>query len=141
MFLLWVLRFFAFSLYESPKYLVGRGRDAEAVAVIQKVAAYNGQTSSLTLEHLQTIDDCLGSRRSTAPGGGLEAVEKREKNAFDTSAKGVIMRKLEVFSGEHIRALFATRKLAWSTSLLIVLWGTLMEHQILPFVYLAHVRL
>lgn len=122
MFLLWVLRFFAFSLYESPKYLVGRGRDAEAVAVIQKVAAYNGQTSSLTLEHFQAIDECLGSGRRSGPGSS-EGGGKGKKNGFDTSAKGVIMRKLEDFNAEHIRALFATRKLAWSTSLLIVLWG------------------
>ena len=48
-----VLRFFVFHLYESPKYLMGRGRDAEAVEVIHKIAAYNGRTSSLTLEMLE----------------------------------------------------------------------------------------
>jgi hypothetical protein len=48
----WGLRFFVFKLYESPKFLMGRGMDAEAVDVVHKVAAYNGRTSTLTLEHL-----------------------------------------------------------------------------------------
>lgn len=115
MFVLWILRFFVFTLYESPKYLVGRGRDAEAVAIVHKVAAYNGRTSSIALEHLQAIDENIGRVQG-------EYAEKKA-GGIDTSAKGVIKRKLEIFSGEHVRALFATRKMARNTSLLIILWG------------------
>ena len=31
--LMWGIRFFLFPLYESPKYLMGKGEDDEAVAV------------------------------------------------------------------------------------------------------------
>ncbi|KAH9841719.1 MFS general substrate transporter [Rhodofomes roseus] len=107
-----VLRFFVFHLYESPKYLMGRGRDAEAVEVIHKIAAYNGCTSSLTLEMLEEA-----GRRA---GGGKPGAEERP---MATSAWGAVMRQLQKFSGDHIQSLFATRKLAWSTSVLIVVWA------------------
>lgn len=119
MFVLWVIRFFVFTLYESPKYLMGRGRDAEAVAVVHKVAAYNGVTSSLAVEHLQAV-------KMKDEFGGKEGGE------LDTSAIAAAKRKLEKFNAGHVKALFATRKLAWSTSLLIVIWGKVLSY---PLVY------
>ncbi|KAG8881170.1 hypothetical protein FRB98_004521 [Tulasnella sp. 332] len=104
MILLWATRFFAFTLYESPKYLVGRGRDAEAVEIIHKVAKYNSTTSTLTLEDLSSID--------TLAGHGVE-----------TSAQAAIRRNAEKFSWVHIKALFRTRRMAWSTSLIILTWA------------------
>lgn len=111
MLLLWALRFFVFHLYESPKYLMGRGRDAEAVEVVHKVAQYNGRESSLTLEMLTAA-------------GQLKSAEDASEAAFDTSAKAAALRKIKSFSGSHVKPLFATRKLAYSTTLLIILWGT-----------------
>ncbi|KIJ62126.1 hypothetical protein HYDPIDRAFT_95026 [Hydnomerulius pinastri MD-312] len=111
MMLLWILRFFVFQLYESPKYLMGRGRDEEAVEVVHKVAAYNGKTSRLTVEQLKQVEK-LG--RSTSS-------EKEVK--MDTSAAAAVKRKLAIFDGSHVKPLFATRKMAYSTSILIVLWA------------------
>ena len=108
MLLLWVFRFFVFNLYESPKYLMGRGKDAEAVEIVHKVARYNGVTSNLTVEELERVGKYGGEAGSVV----------------DTSALGAIKKKMSMFSGDHVRALFATRKLAWNTSVLIVLWGT-----------------
>lgn len=116
MLVLFFLRFAAFHLYESPKYLMGRGRDAEAVEVVHKVAAYNGKTSSLTLQMLQDAESVVTDE------------EKGEKAVMDTSVKAAISRKLRSFSGDHVRTLFATRKLAYSTSLLIILWGKSKFH-------------
>ncbi len=110
MLLLFVLRFFVFHLYESPKYLMGRGRDAEAVEVVYKVAAYNGTTSSLTLDMLEEA-------------GRLASTNDPETGNMDTSAKAAALRRLRKFSKGHVKSLFATRKLAYSTSLLIIVWG------------------
>ncbi|KAJ7273809.1 MFS general substrate transporter [Mycena rebaudengoi] len=93
MMVLWAIRFFVFQLYESPKYLMGAGRDEEAVEVVHKVAAYNGTTSTLT-----------GRKQ-------------------DTSVQAAVERKLSTFKGNHVKSLFASPKLAYSTSLLIVLWA------------------
>ena len=71
MIILWIIRFFAFDLYESPKYLMGRGRDAEAIEVLEKVAAYNGSTNRLTLEQLQKTGAIAGTE-GEAEGGGMD---------------------------------------------------------------------
>ncbi|KZV63897.1 MFS general substrate transporter [Peniophora sp. CONT] len=113
MLFLFVIRFGVFKLYESPKYLMGRGRDEEAVNIMHKVAAYNGVKSSLTLEMLQAAETRYGKRLD----------EEGAERALDTSAMGAIKRKLAVFGWEHVTPLFATRKLAWSTSLLIIIWA------------------
>lgn len=111
MMILWAIRFFLFKLYESPKYLMGRGRDEEAVAVIHKVAEANGKVSSLTVERLKSA-------------GAIESAQETKGDlAVDSSAIAVLRRHLSKFSSGHVKSLFATRKLAYSTSLLIILWG------------------
>lgn len=108
MMLLWFIRFFVFTLYESPKYLMGRGRDQDAVDVIHKVAEYNGVNSSLTLDQLQRA-------------GQTEGHENLGPN--ETSALASVKRSFSHFNFDHLKALFATRKLAWSTTLLIIIWS------------------
>ncbi|PBK66828.1 MFS general substrate transporter [Armillaria solidipes] len=108
--LLWGVRFFIFELYESPKFLMGRGRDAEAVEAVHKVAKYNGKESTLTLEDLRNI-------------GGEKENPDSESVVMDTSVRAVLRRNLSELSGDHVRPLFASAKLAWSTSLIIVLWA------------------
>ncbi|KAJ7717006.1 MFS general substrate transporter [Mycena metata] len=104
MLILWAIRVFFFTLHESPKYLMGAGRDEQAVAVVHKVASYNGTTSDLTLEYLRSAEDAGGQR-------------------LDTSVNATVQRNLSAFRGNHVKALFATPKLAYSTSLLTILWG------------------
>ncbi|KAI0668946.1 MFS general substrate transporter [Trametes maxima] len=101
--LLWAARFFAFPLLESPRFLVGRGRDAEAVAVLHRIAAFNGRTTVLTVDDLEVA-------------GRAAAGEKGEE-------RRAVLSRSSVFTADHVRGLFATPKLAWSTSLLIFLWG------------------
>ena len=117
MLVLFVIRFFIFHLHESPKFLMGRGRDAEAVEVVHKVAAYNGTTSNLTLEMLRRAEQ-------NRPASPNDDSEKSQISAMDTSKLGALHRILRGYGWDHITPLFKTRKLAWSTSLLIALWGT-----------------
>ena len=119
MLLLWSIRFFLFKLYESPKYLMGRGRDQDAVNVMHKVAAYNGKTTTLTAKNLEDA----GSDASQKNGG--------EAKGLDTSAAAAFKHQLDKMSTNHVKALFTTRKLAWSTSLLIIIWGTCTRHVLL----------
>lgn len=116
MLVLFVLRFFVFHLYESPKFLMGRGRDAEAVEVVHKVAAYNGTTSDLTLDMLRRAE-----KNRPASLNGVSEVS--QKSPIDPSRLGALRRKLREFGWDHVTPLFKTRKLARSTSLLITLWG------------------
>ncbi|KAG1873348.1 MFS general substrate transporter [Suillus tomentosus] len=102
---LWAVRFFIFTLLESPRFLSGIGRDADAVEVIHKLAEFNGKTSSLTLEELEAPDRAMPGKRSSS-GERRNIISKNSK-----------------YNTGHIKALFATPKMAWSTSLLIAMWG------------------
>jgi len=118
MFLLWAIRFFIFRLLESPRYLVGQGKDHEAVQVLQKVAAFNGKVCSLTVEDLQKFGEAnLGSSMKV--------------NSFTNVTK---------ISWIHIKRLFVTRKMALSTTLLISQWGLIglastLYNSFLPFLF------
>lgn len=109
MLLLWAVRFFVFNLHESPKYLMGRGKDEAAVENVHRIAKYNGVESNLTVEDLQAA-----------------AAKARQDNGvqeMQTDAKAAALRTIERFRFEHVKALFATPRLAYSTTLIIILWG------------------
>ena len=110
--ILWAVRFFLFNLYESPKFLMGRGLDAEAIEVLEKVATFNGSKNHLTLEQL----------RKTGVIAGTEA-EIERGDTVDGTIADAIRKNLELLKGDHVNSLFGTRKLALSTSLLIILWA------------------
>jgi len=104
--IMFILRFFVFTLYESPKFLMGKGKDEEAVRVVHEVARRNGKESRLTLADLQQFD-------ALAP----------DNQGVQTSARATVSRKLELLSFQHVRPLFATAKLAYSTSLIMLVWA------------------
>lgn len=103
--ILWALRFLVFPLYESPRFLVSHGRYAEAVEVIHRVAEYNGKSTGLTVEALERAG-------TDVVRGDEDGPERREVLGQESSWRMA-----------HVRALFSTPKMAWSTSLLIALWG------------------
>jgi MFS family permease len=55
--LVFCMRFVVFQFQESPKFLLYRGRDADAVKVLQHVAKMNRRASSLTMEKLEAVED------------------------------------------------------------------------------------
>ncbi|KAH7100322.1 MFS general substrate transporter [Auriculariales sp. MPI-PUGE-AT-0066] len=106
MLILWGVRFFLFPLQESPKFLMGRGRDEKAVEVVHMIAKKNGTRSNLTVEDLRAVDN---NSAGTGP--------------MNTSASAAAKRKIASLNTHHVKALFATRKLAYSTTLLIIIWA------------------
>ncbi|KDN42608.1 MFS general substrate transporter [Tilletiaria anomala UBC 951] len=112
-----ILRFFVFNLPESPKYLIAKGRDSAAVKVLKDVAARNGVT--LTDEDISV--DIL----KTAAGEKVEEAdlaEEKDESVLKTMLRGVSMK---MFTPElsHVRPLFSGCKLAYNTSIIILLWG------------------
>ena len=107
---LWAVRFFLFNLEESPRFLVGLGKDEEAVAVLQRIAAYNGRTCSLT------VDQLVKAGEQAMQNSGVSHDETKTRHVLSKSSS---------YSIDHIKALFKTRRMAFSTTLLIVLWGKL----------------
>lgn len=85
--LIWDIRSFLFTFYESPKYLMEKVEADEAMAVLRNVARVNAKEGSVKMtSHVWR----MGMDRDWA---------------------------------KPCQAAFATRKLVWSTALLIVLWS------------------
>lgn len=101
--LMFISRFFLFTMYESPKYLMSKGRDAEAVETVHKIAKRNGKTSAITLEDLSSLEP-----------EGYQA---------DTRAATAIKRNLQKLDASNVKRLFSSRKLAISTSLIMAVWA------------------
>jgi hypothetical protein len=92
--LMFICRFFLFHLYESPKFLLARGRQEDAVATVHGIAYKNKAKTWLTVDILNEI-------------GGYPA----ENQPQALSNKEIIQRYLSKFSLDRVRPLFATKKL------------------------------
>ncbi|KAI5296280.1 hypothetical protein KEM52_004578 [Ascosphaera acerosa] len=101
-------RFVLFRLYESPKYLLAKRRQSEAVATVHAIASKNGVKTWLTSDILDEI------------GGTTDAAEK-ETGTFSE----IMKRNLGKFSTQQFSPLFADRRLAIETVLLWFCWATI----------------
>lgn len=101
--LMFLARFLLFKLHESPKYLIGKGRDEDAVRVVHEVARRNGKTSTLTIDDL----------RACEPDGYIAQT--------DTAAAA--RRYLKKLDTTQVKTLFSTFRLAWSTGLIMMIWA------------------
>jgi MFS family permease len=108
-FIMFLIRFLVFHLFESPKFLLSRGRQAEAVTVVQGIAYRNKTKTWLTEEILDAIVDDT----------------EVEHAPTRLSTTNIIMDKLTAFSGQRLRPLFRTRKLGMATSLMWFCWATI----------------
>jgi len=95
-------------MQEYPKYLVAKGRDADAIKVLEYIAKRNGVSISLTLEKLEAVS-------------GLVEGPSVVKSPLDTTQ--TIKRALSHVNLSHVKPLFSTRRLAVNTSITILLWG------------------
>ena len=93
-FVMFLGRFFLFHLYESPKFLLSRGRQDEAVAAVQGIAYRNKKTTWLTVDVINEI------------GGRQEEVESPKLSYME-----IVKRTISKFSFQRIAPLFATKRL------------------------------
>lgn len=108
-FAMFICRFFLFHLYESPKFLLSRGRQAEAVASVYGIAHYNKSHTWLTEDILNQI------------GGDAEVTgEDAKLSMFE-----IVKRSLGRFSMKRFRALFQDRQIGLTTALLWFQWTTI----------------
>ncbi len=104
-FFMFICRFFFFHLFESPKFLLSRGRQREAVAVVRGIAYKNKTTTWISEEVL----DAIGGSAEEVPGQALSTTE-------------IIKRQAEMFSTKRIAPLFAYKRLGVNTVLLWFCW-------------------
>lgn len=92
--LMFACRFFLFHLHESPKFLLSRGRQEDAVATVHAIAFKNGAKTWLTVDILNKI------------GGYPEEVPNQTLSSTD-----IVKRTFSEFSTQRIGPLFATKRL------------------------------
>ncbi|KAI0190016.1 sugar transporter [Xylaria flabelliformis] len=108
-FIMFIIRFGLFHLFESPKYLLSQGRQSEAVAVVHGIAYRNNKKTWLTEEVLDAVVD----------------TEDTERAPVRVSARSVLKQNLSSFSLSHIQPLFQNRKLGITTALIWFCWASI----------------
>ena len=121
--LLWSIRFFVFKLLESPRFLVGIGKDAEAVEVIKRLAEFNGRETRLSLEQLREVDNEAEKGQADSTEIGTSEKGSEEEDQVISAKRTKVLSESSYLAWKHVKALFRTRKMAFSTSLLIFIWG------------------
>ncbi|WVW81979.1 hypothetical protein I302_103983 [Kwoniella bestiolae CBS 10118] len=97
------LRYFVFNFHESPKFLLARGREAEAIEVLHKIAKFNkAPAPTLTVAHFAEIDaasSTYSNDTAVQAGGKLTpaVVIKRFFRSF-RGLKGLFLNKLQLFT-------------------------------------------
>ncbi|KAI2640244.1 sugar transporter [Xylaria nigripes] len=108
-FVMFLIRFALFHLFESPKFLLSQGRQAEAVAVVHGIANCNNKKTWLTEEILDAVVDS----------------EDAEQTPVRISARSLLKENFGSFSLRHIQPLFQSRKLGLTTALIWFCWASI----------------
>ncbi|KAF2097501.1 MFS general substrate transporter [Rhizodiscina lignyota] len=106
-FVMSVLRITVIRLRETPKFLLGEGKDEEVVETLQFIANKYNRTCSLTLEQLQACGVTAGTQQSDGRRGSVTHARKRAS-------------VMEIWV--HLKGLFVTRRIGLSTSLIWFSW-------------------
>ncbi|RMY21153.1 hypothetical protein D0866_12358 [Hortaea werneckii] len=117
--IMWIARF-PFRLYETPKYLLGSGKNEKTATVVQNVARRDGKDTWLTAAHFNNVDAQMLQGEPKSPN--LEntadvAAARLSRNAFRSS--------LSKFAPHSLKGLFATLRTAVSTTLMLILWASI----------------
>lgn len=115
-FAMFIVRFFIFHLLESPKFLLNKGRQAEAVAVIHGLAYRNGTRTWLTSDILDEVaaEEFQRAERSSVP-----------QQFASPSGKGFLLSKLKGLSADSVRPLFQNKTLGLATGLIWFCWASI----------------
>ncbi|WFD30365.1 hypothetical protein MSPP1_001383 [Malassezia sp. CBS 17886] len=121
------LRFVVFKIPESPKFLISKGRDAEAVVAMKRFAAMCGKPlpdDALTVGILRsaagedgTMDEVDAEK--PAPRGTLRERTEQRLRGLRKNMRGVSF----VPSLSHIKPLYSTRALGYTTTIIWLLWA------------------
>lgn len=103
------IRIAIFKMPESPRYLISKGRDAEAVEAVNYVARRNRKPEPLTLAMLQEVDRVTGGEVKAGATAKL-------------SQSAIIKENLKDFKSVNYKNLFINAQLARHTTIIWLIW-------------------
>jgi MFS family permease len=87
--LIFFARFFIFPFYESPKFLLSVGKEAEAIEVLRKIAKFNRAPGpTLTLKDFAAIENTASPVSAEGPQGEFDRAQATKK-ALKSAARGI----------------------------------------------------
>ncbi|EFI26942.1 membrane transporter [Coprinopsis cinerea okayama7 len=98
-----LLRMCVFRMHESPRYLLGRGREGQAVDIVNRIATFNRVPIPLSLH-------------------GLEAMEQDGHQKSHAEPKPGILSQEAKLALRRVKTLFMPFRMGVSSVLLILLW-------------------
>lgn len=113
-----VIRIFIFKIPESPRFLLSKGRDAEAVEAVNYIARYNGKPETLTLEMFQAIDQQVYGNNSDI------AYAKDYTGQNKLSFMDTLRESFSDFTVSSYRKLFQGRTMTRHSIILFLIWLT-----------------
>jgi len=132
--IVFLLRFVVFTFQESPKYLIGRGKDEDAIKVLQTIAKVNKHDCHVTLDTFLALETTGSSHTSSESGNGLvlPPTVHGGKSTFAQKIKFELLR---------IKILFSSATLTRLTILVWIIyafdyWGFSVAGSFLPTILL-----
>ncbi|KAG8791272.1 hypothetical protein FRC12_009699 [Ceratobasidium sp. 428] len=119
-----VLRFVIFNFQESPRFLLSKGRDEDAIRVLQAVAKMNGKECTLTVDQLRAEDVVEGS--VDGDGERMGGVLKATKQVYNFHELKTFLKR-----GKNLRLVLLT----WLTYAFDA-WGFTIAGSFLPTILL-----
>ncbi|KAF1949151.1 MFS general substrate transporter [Byssothecium circinans] len=113
-----LIRILAFKIPESPRYLLSKGRDADAVEAVNYIARYNGKPETLTIDMLRAIDAQLGH-------GGSPDHPNTSSSSKGLSQMQILKESFKDYDTGSFKKLFSGRRLARHTSVTFIIWLTI----------------
>ncbi|ETI24010.1 hypothetical protein G647_03379 [Cladophialophora carrionii CBS 160.54] len=92
------LRYFVFHFHESPKFLLSRGKEAEAIEVLHKIAKFNhAPPPTLSIEYFHAIDEAASQDSGPKTTAALNRNVLKNFVASFKHLKGLFLNRLQLF--------------------------------------------
>ncbi|CZT09145.1 related to 4-hydroxybenzoate transporter [Rhynchosporium agropyri] len=119
--LIFFLRFVLFTFEESPKYLISRGRDEEAMRVLHHVSKINKYECSLTMDDFRALDARYGNELTNGIADADTTMGSPEQKNKKPKKPKFYQQLLNEFS--RIGVLFTTASMARLTILVWIIYA------------------
>lgn len=122
-----LIRILVFKIPESPRYLLSKGRDYDAVEAVNYIARYNGKPETLTLDMLEAIDRQFSPNTASAnadkSASDDNGVVTRTRTKMSYSQ--ILKESFRDYNSSSYKNLFAGRKIAQHTAVTFLIWLTI----------------